>query len=127
MKVKIFLTIILINLEVIFSNINLKNDSSILNNDTINNIIEDLDKIISEIFDKIDDIEINMNDDDDDLLDNELFLDDKLKEIINDDNLNEINFETLEMIDGKNNIEEDEEDDESIWPERPIPKYKFMF
>ena len=126
MKVKIFLTIILINLEVIFSNINLKNDSSILNNDTINNIIEDLDKIISEIFDKIDDIEINMNDDDDDLLDNELFLDDKLKEIITDDNLNEINFETLEIIDGKNNIEEDEEDDESIWPERPIPKYKFI-
>ena len=124
MKVKIFLTIILINLEVIFSNINLKNDSSILNNDTINNIIEDLDKIISEIFDGIDDIEININDDD--LLDNELLFEDKLKEIIADDDLNEINFENLEIIDGKSNIEEDEEDDESIWPEKPIPKYKFI-
>ena len=102
----------------------LKNDSSILNNDIINNIIEDLDKTISEIFDEIDEIEINMNDDD--LLDNELVLDDKLKEIIADDNLNEINFETIEIIDGKNNIEEDGEDDEPIWPERPTPKYKFI-
>ena len=121
---KIFLTIILINLEVILSNTNLKNDSFILNNDTINNIIEDLDKIISEIFDGIDDIEININDDD--LLDNELLFEDKLKEIIADDDLNEINFENLEIIDGKSNIEEDEEDDESIWPERPTPKYKFI-
>ena len=121
---KIYLTIILINLEVIFSYINLKNDSSILNNDTIDNIIEKIDKMISEILDEIDEIELNMNDDD--LLDNELALDDKLKEIITDDNLNEINFETIEIIDGKNNIEEDGEDDESIWPERPTPKYKFI-
>ena len=121
---KIFLTIILINLEVILSNTNLKNDSFILNNDTINNIIEDLDKIISEIFDGIDDIEININDDD--LLDNELLFEDKLKEILADDDLNEIDFENLEILEVKNNIEDDEEEDESIWPERPTPKYKFI-
>ena len=118
---RIFLTNILINIIFIYTNEIFENDSFILKNDTMNDIIENLDKIISEIFDEI---EININDD---LIENEILIDDNLKEIIFDDNLDEIKFENDEIIKEKNIIEfEDSEDDESILPEKTIPKFKFI-
>ncbi len=113
---KIFLTIFLINIFFIYAKENLKNKTisdSILKEDLIGNIIEDLDKIISDIFENIEEMEVDMNDD---LLENEIII---------GDNLGDFNFEPdEEIIEKKISGLDDTDEDEYIWPERPIPRYQ---
>ena len=85
------------------------NTSTDDDDDLIENLINNIDKIFSDIIDELD-IENN-------LIENEIIIDEDL----NDYNFN---FEDILNENENENGFEDIDDDESIWPERPIPRYK---
>lgn len=103
---KLNLTIILINFIIIKMKDNLTYNSSIDNlfEDEeivdIKDIINDIDKFLNDAIDDIDNLNILNND----------IIEIDLNDIINDDEY----------------MEEELEENESIWPERPIPQYKFI-
>ena len=105
---KFILTILLINFIFIKANNNSSNDT-LIEEDFIGNIINDIDKLVSDIFDELD-------------IQNEfeseiIIIEDEPKEIIieYDDKVNEIEI---------NGDLENLNEEESIWPERPVPKFK---
>ena len=115
---KIILTIVFINFILISSNESSKKNStsdSFGEDDTIDNIIEDLSEDLNKIFSEIKDQIENVFDD--------LVIE---NEIIIDEELNNINFESDEEFINKlkQGLGDSEEEEKSIWPERPVPKYK---
>ena len=95
------------------------NDSisdSIIDDNIIENIFEDMDKIFSDIFE-----EIELNGENDFInRDSEIIFEGDIKDL----DIKSI-FEQIE-IDSKEMKDDLEEEDESIWPERPTPRYKFI-
>ena len=110
--------VILISFILIYCEQNEKNDSFIdeedfddIDDNTIENLFNNIDKIVSDFIEEID----NLNDE-------MIQIDVKLE----DDGFNDknINFEEIIQENVLNDDEDLDEEDESIWPERPIPKYK---
>ena len=118
---KFILTIIFINFILIYGKEKESNDSisdSILDDNNIENILEDMNKIFTDIIEEID---FNVENE---------FIDGDA-EIIFEGDIKDLDINSFfEQIEKEYNIiKEDiefEEEDESIWPERPTPKYKFI-
>ena len=102
---RLIIIFLLINSFIIYCNQKVTNDTSNEDddNDLIEQIINNLDGFFSELIEEID-------------FDNEIIID----EILDNDIFN------IEDIQSENEyeFEDDLDDEESIWPERPIPRYK---
>ena len=120
-KMKFILTIVFLNFILIYAKEKESNDSisdsdSLLDDNIIENIFQDMDKLFSDIVEEID-----FNGE------NEFIEGDA--EVIFSGDIQDLDIKSIfEQIEKDyKEIEEDlEEEDESIWPERPTPKYKFI-
>ena len=118
---KYILTIVFLNFILIYAKEKESNDSisdsdSLLDDNIIEDIFQDMDKIISDI---VEEIELNGENE---------FINGEADIIFNGD-IQDLDIKSIfEQIEKDyKDIEEDlEEEDESIWPERPTPKYKFI-
>lgn len=108
---KILIILLITNIIFIFCNEKNKNDTiGDDEEDIINNLFNDIDKLFNGIMDEID-IE-------NDLIEDELIIDDDLN-FLKDYNIKFEDILNENEIDGLK-----DDDDDSIWPERPIPRYK---
>ena len=120
-KMKFILTIVFLNFILIYAKEKESNDSisdsdSLLDDNIIENIFQDMDKLFSDIVEEID-----FNGENE-------FIDGDAEVIFSGD-IQDIDIKSIfEQIEKDyKELEEDlEEEDESIWPERPTPKYKFI-
>ena len=120
-KMKFILTIVFLNFILIYAKEKELNDSisdsdSLLDDNIIENIFQDMDKLFSDIVEEID-----FNGENE-------FIDGDAEVIFSGD-IQDLDIKSIfEQIEKDyKEIEEDlEEEDESIWPERPTPKYKFI-